>query len=140
MKNATEVDLVAHGTLSDSSHASYLLLAPERDGSELGVSRVRTASLQGAPFVVLAACHAAQTAYVLHERFSLPAAFIEAGARGVLAATVEIPDLEAGAFFNAVRERMRAGTAPAQALRDERVRWRREGRGAAWLDSVLLFE
>jgi hypothetical protein len=104
------------------------------------VTEVRGSSLQGAPFVVLAACHAGHTAYVLHEPFSLPAAFIEAGARGVLAATVEIPDLEAGAFFNAVRERLRAGASPASALRDERVRWRREGRGAKWLDSVLLFE
>ncbi len=65
---------------------------------------------------------------------------MEAGARGVLAATVEIPDLEAQAFFNAVRERMRSGAAPAVALRDERLRWLREGRGTKWLDGVLLFE
>jgi hypothetical protein len=58
----------------------------------------------------------------------------------VLAATVEIPDLEAAAFFNAVRERMRSGKSPAEALRDERVQWLRAGRGTKWLDSVLLFE
>jgi hypothetical protein len=140
MKDATEIDLVAHGTLNDYSDASYLMLAPEPDGSELGASAVRRASLQGAPFVVLAACHAAHATYSVDDPISLPAAFIEAGARGVLAATVEIPDLEAQAFFNAVRERMRSGTAPALALRDERMRWLNEGRGASWLDSVLLFE
>jgi hypothetical protein len=145
MKNATEIDLVAHGILSDFSDASYLLLAPERGGSrpgspELGISEVRAASLKGAPFVVLAACHAAHATYSVDEPLSLPAAFIEAGARGVLAATVEIPDLEAEDFFNAVRERMRLGTAPALALRDERLRWLSKGWGKTWLDSVLLFE
>jgi hypothetical protein len=71
---------------------------------------------------------------------SLPAAFITAGARGVLAATVEIPDLEAQDFFNAVRERMRSGATPAVALREERMRWLGEGKGATWVESVLLFE
>jgi CHAT domain-containing protein len=140
MKNATEIDLVAHGIVSDSADTSYILLAPEQDGPELGISEVRAATLQGAPFVVLAACQAAHTAYALHEPLSLPAAFIEAGARGVLAATVEIPDLEAEAFFKPVRERMRSGAPPADALRDERTRWLKEGKGARWLDSVLLFE
>jgi cellulose synthase operon protein C len=140
MKNATEIDLVAHGIINDYSDTSYLVLAPGPEGSELGVSKVRTASLQGAPFVVLAACHAAHATYSLDDPFSLPAAFIEAGARGVLAATVEIPDREAEAFFNAIRERLRSGMAPKLALRDERVRWLREGRGAQWLGSVLLFE
>jgi hypothetical protein len=145
MKNATEIDLVAHGILNDFSDASYLLLAPERGGlrpgsPELGISEVRAASLKGAPFVVLAACHAAHATYSVDAPLSLPAAFIEAGARGVLAATVEIPDLEAEAFFNAVRERMRSGTSPALALREERLRWFSEGRGEKWLDSVLLFE
>jgi CHAT domain-containing protein len=140
MKNATEIDLVAHGILNDSADASYLLLAPEPGGPELSISKVRAAALQGAPFVVLAACHAAHATYSIEAPLSLPAAFIEAGARGVLAATVEIPDLEAEAFFNAVREHMRSGKSPAQALREERLRWLEEGRGAQWLDSVLLFE
>jgi len=140
MKDATEIDLVAHGIIDDSSNISYLMLAPGEEGPELSVQRVRSAALRGAPFVVLAACHAAHTAYTLDTPFSLPAAFVEAGARGVLAATVEIPDLEAAAFFNAVRERMRSGTPPALALRDERVQWLRAGRGVKWLDSVLLFE
>jgi CHAT domain-containing protein len=140
MRDATEIDLAAHGIINGYANASYLLLASEPDGPELDVLEVRAASLQGAPLVVLAACHAAHTAHVLHEPFNLPAAFIEAGARGVLAATVEIPDLEAGKFFNALRRRIRSGTPPAIALRDERAQWLREGRGALWLDGVLLFE
>jgi hypothetical protein len=140
MREATEIDLVAHGIVDGASNTSYLLLAPGPEGSELSVPQVRATSLRGAPFVVLAACSAAHTAYTVDSPFSLPASFIDAGARGVLAATVEIPDLEAGAFFNAVRERIRSGAPPALALRDERVRWREQRRGGAWLDSVLLFE
>ncbi|MDY7228723.1 CHAT domain-containing protein [Hyalangium rubrum] len=140
MRDATEIDLVAHGTINESTNASYLLLASEPDGPELGVAEVRAASLQGSPFVVLAACHAAHTASSFDSPFSLPAAFIEAGARGVLASTVEIPDQEAEKFFNAVRERMRSGTSPVQALREERLKWLSAGQGTQWLDSVLLFE
>ncbi|MFP2925545.1 CHAT domain-containing protein [Pyxidicoccus sp. 3LG] len=140
MKDATEIDLVAHGIIDGTANTSYLLLAQEAEGHRLSVPQVRSASLKGAPFVVLAACHAAHTAYMLDSPFSLPASFIEAGARGVLAATVAIPDLEAGAFFNAIRERLRKGEAPALALRDERMKWSGEKRGGAWLDSVLLFE
>jgi hypothetical protein len=140
MKNATEIDLVAHGIINDYSDTSYLVLAEGPEGSKLGVSKVRAASLLGAPFVVLAACHAAHSTSLLDDPFSLPTAFIEAGARGVLAATVEIPDREAEAFFNAIREQLRAGKDPKLALRDERVRWLREDRGGPWLESVLLFE
>jgi hypothetical protein len=142
MEDATEIDLVAHGTLNDFSNAAYLMLAQDQKSrdSKLDVFAVRKASLKGAPFVVLAACYAANPTYSVDNPLSLPAAFIEAGARGVLAATVEIPDREAQAFFNAVRKRMRDGAAPALALRDERVQWLDKGRGQSWLDSVLLFE
>jgi hypothetical protein len=140
MQDATEIDLVAHGVIDGASDSSYLMLAPGQEDPELSVAQVRSASLRGAPFVVLAACHAAHTTYSLDTPFSLPAAFIEAGARGVVAATVAIPDLEAAAFFNAVRERIRSGAPPALALRDERVRWLEQRRGAPWLDNVLLFE
>jgi hypothetical protein len=140
MRDAREIDVVTHGIINDRSNASYLLLASEPGGAELRLPQVREASLRGAPFVVLAACHAAHTSYALHEPLSLPAAFIEAGARGVLAATEKIPDQEANAFFNAIRERMREGTDPALALRDERMKWLREGRLAEGFDSILLFE
>jgi hypothetical protein len=140
MKYATEIDLVAHGIINDYSDTSYLVLAEGPEGSRLGVSKVRAASLLGAPFVVLAACHAAHSTSSLDDPFSLPTAFIEAGARGVLAATVEIPDREAEEFFNAIREQLRAGVPPKLALRDERMRWLKEDRGGQWLESVLLFE
>lgn len=140
MASATEVDVVAHGIVREASDASYLVLAPEADGFELTATRIRGRRLAGAPLVILAACHAAHAAPVLYEPFSLPAAFIDAGARGVIAATTEIPDVEAGRFFNAVRARIRAGASPATSVRDERVEWTREGKGRTWLESVLVFE
>ena len=88
--------------------------------------------------VVLAACHAGQVAPYLHAVWSLPVAFVEAGARAVLASPAPIHDAEAGPFFEAVLQRIRAGQPPASALRDERVAWL--GRGVGWVREVLLFE
>ncbi|TSC34516.1 CHAT domain-containing protein [Corallococcus sp. Z5C101001] len=140
MEDATEIDLVTHGNIHDSASTSYLLLAPDMEGPELTLSRIRTTSLRGAPFVMLAACKAAHTTYAVHEPLSIPAAFFEIGARGVLAATQDIYNEEANAFFNDIRERMRSGVLPAVALRDVRQEWLGAGRGTTWVNSVLLFE
>jgi hypothetical protein len=140
MEDASEVDLVTHGEINGYSSASFLLLAEDENGPELHASRVRSATFRKAPFIVLAACKAAHTTYAVHEPLSLPAEFLNAGARGVLAATEKLLDKEVNVFFNQVRERMRSGQPPAVALRDEREAWRREGRARDWLDSILLFE
>jgi hypothetical protein len=143
MEEASEIDLVTHGLVSPVSEASYLVLAKEGGAAgtdELRVPRIREAKLKGAPLVVLAACDAGRTAPILYEPVSLPNALLKAGARAVLAATRPIPDLEASEFFNAVRARIRQGALPAVALREERVKWLQQNQGAAWLDSVLLFE
>jgi CHAT domain-containing protein len=89
--------------------------------------------------VVLAACHAAHAFPSLHEPAGLPSAFLEAGARAVIAVTVEIPDLEAARFFDAVRERIRAGVAPAAALRDVRMSTQVTSKDD-WRRGVLIFE
>ncbi|MFP2895649.1 CHAT domain-containing protein [Corallococcus sp. 4LFB] len=141
MGAATEVELHTHGVFSQElSDASLLMLAPERDGRyALSAQQVRTHGLPKAPLVFLAACGAARTAPFPHESFSLPVAFLEAGARAVLAATVDIPD-SAGRFFNDVRERIHAGVAPAVALRDERQAWLQASPGDRWVHDVLLFQ
>ncbi|MBZ4407095.1 CHAT domain-containing protein [Myxococcus sp. XM-1-1-1] len=142
MAQASEVELHTHGLFSASqSDASMVVLAPEADGSYvLTVDKVRQARLSHAPLVLLATCGAARTAPFPHESFSLPMAFIEAGASAVLAASVEIPD-SAGAFFERVRERIRAGERPSVALRDLRASWLLERPDdARWLSRVLLFE
>ncbi|HLL54389.1 MAG TPA: hypothetical protein VK447_12620, partial [Myxococcaceae bacterium] len=71
----------------------------------------------------------------------LPNALLEAGARAVIAVSVDnIPDQESAAFFAAVREQIRAGAKPAVAVRDQRVAWKREGKGLSWIGGVLVFE
>jgi hypothetical protein len=141
MAGASEVELHAHGAFSpELSDASLVVLAPEKDGRyALSAAQVRGLKLERAPLVLLATCGAARATPFLHESFSLPVAFIEAGAATVLASTVDIPDT-AGRFFEAVRERIRAGTPPAIALRDERRRWLTADSAADWVHSVLLFE
>ena len=141
MAEATEIEVHAHGLLNpDVSEASLVVLSPEPQGRyALTAPEVRGQRLRGAPVVILAACRAAHTAPFLHAPFSLPVAFVEAGARAVFAATVDLPDAQAGPFFEAVRGRIRQGAAPSEALRDERVAW--GGRpGSEWVERVLLFE
>ncbi|WP_147470379.1 CHAT domain-containing protein, partial [Corallococcus sp. AB049A] len=141
MSTATEVEIHTHGVFSQElSDASLLMLAPERDGRyALTARQVREQGLPHAPLVFLAACGAARTAPFPHESFSLPVAFVDAGARAVLAATVDIPD-SAGGFFNAVRERIHSGAAPGVALRDERQAWLQASPADRWVHDVLLFE
>jgi tetratricopeptide (TPR) repeat protein len=141
MARATEIEAHVHGVINLAvSDASFLVLSPEPAGRyALTADEVRERRLEGAPLVILAACRAAHTAPTLHEPFSLPGAFIQAGARTVLAATVDIPDTEAGAFFDAVRERIRSGQPAANALRDVRVRWLQDN-PSSWVRSVLVFD
>jgi hypothetical protein len=141
MERATEIEIHAHGLVDlDSSEASLLVLSPESDGRyALTVRDLRERHLMGSPLVILAACRAAHTGPMLYEPFSLPAAFIAAGARTVLAATVDVPDAEADPFFKAVRERITAGQSPALALRDVRGEWLARD-PKSWVRAVLVFD
>jgi CHAT domain-containing protein len=141
MARATEIETHVHGLINLAvSDASFLVLAPEPGGRyALTADEVGARRLQGAPLVILAACRAAHTAPTLHEPFSLPVSFIQAGARTVLAATVDVPDTEAGTFFDAVRERIRSGQPAARALRDVRMQWLQRN-PSSWVRSVLVFD
>jgi hypothetical protein len=69
----------------------------------------------------------------------LPAAFVYAGARAVIASASPIPDSEASAFFDDVRARIRTSAPAAIAVRDARVAWLAQHRGD-WVRDVLVFE
>jgi hypothetical protein len=141
MAKATEIEIHAHGLVDLSqSDASLVALSPDTDGSfALTAGELRSHKLAGSPLVLLAACQAAQGGNELHAPWSLPEAFLEAGARAVLASTSEIPDSQAREFFDAVRARIRDGASPAAALRDERVAFRARP-GSQWVDDVLVFD
>lgn len=141
MGSATEVAIHTHGLAGpEGSDASLLVLAKGEDGRfALTAHDIQGARLAGHPMVLLAACYSGQTAPWLHGTFGLPIAFIQAGARGVIAATVQIPNSEAYAFFEPVLARIRAGEPPAVVLRDERQAWLKR-QGGSWVEHVLLFQ
>jgi hypothetical protein len=136
-----EVTIHAHGLVDVAQpDASFIALSPEIDGRfAMTVADVRQARFQTSPLIILAACRASQAAPVWHEVWSLPAAFVYAGARGVVAAAAPIPDAEAGPFFDELRHRAEAGVPVAIALRDVRKAWLAKGRGT-WVRDVIVFE
>ncbi len=139
-ETASLIEFETHGLMSASSEdASMLILSPSAQGYALTASKVRTAKLARHPVILLGACHAATVAPFFRERWSLPHAFLEAGARAVIAAPVDLPDGEARTFFSLLSEAIRKGTNPALALRNERIRWLKQG-GSGWVRSVLVFE
>lgn len=141
MSEATDIDLATHGKIDPGSNTAYLLLAPGADGNDaLYENRIRRQRLWGAPLVVLAACEAARGTSALHEHGSLPNAFLAAGAHTVLAATQQIPNDDASAFFAAVRERIRGDVHPSVATRDERMKWLSSRKDSEWVNGVLVFE
>ncbi len=141
MRDAGEVIIHAHGLVDLAvSAASHLVLSRDAGGRfALTADAIAAQRFTGKPVVVLAACRAAQPAAQVHEPWSLPSAFLRAGARAVLASTEPIPDRDSAAFFDDVLREIRGGKSPAVAL--ESVRSRRRVAGAsAWFESVVVFE
>ena len=141
MANATEIEVNAHGLVDLAfSDASLIALSPDADGAwALSAGAVRNHPLSGRPLVLHGACRAAVGAPLLYAPWSLPAAFLEAGARAVLASRDDIPDSQVRLFFDAVIAGIRVGQSERIALRDARLAFRTRP-GGAWVDSVLLFE
>jgi hypothetical protein len=141
MVDADEIDVHAHGLVNlGLSDASLIVLSPQPDGQyALTAGEVRRQRLKRSPVVLLASCRAAQTVPYLHEPWSLPTAFLDAGARAVIASPTDIPDAEAGPFFEAVRARLRAGEPPAVAVRNERQALLTRD-PQSWVRTVVIFE
>ncbi|MFP2902174.1 CHAT domain-containing protein, partial [Corallococcus sp. 4LFB] len=138
MKDATEVELHTHGLSGAVSDAAFLALSPDAAGRyALTAEDLEGQTLQGAPVVMLAACDANVGACAT-TRCEPAAALIQAGP-AVVAPSTEVPDVEAGAFFQALQDSLRRGTPPAQALRDTRARWLQQG-SARWVQDLVAFE
>jgi hypothetical protein len=140
LSQADFAEIHAHGFVDlGISDVSLIALSPDLDGSFALTARVIAGlELPRAPFVTLAACDAAYTAPYLHEPWSLPYAFLLAGARGVLAPATVIPDKEAGGFFRAVGDQILRGVDPAVVLRDQRLA--RQADPTDWVNGVVLFD
>lgn len=140
LADASYAELHVHGQLDPTvADGAFLALTPGADDRwALTAADVRTRHFAAAPVVVLAACRAASVAPFLHARWSLPDAFLAAGARAVIAPTVEVPDDAAAAFFDDLRAHLAAGESPAAAT--AAVRTAALGRGQTWAAGVVVFE
>lgn len=146
LPDADVVEVHAHGLVdTELSDAALLVLSPDPDGVyALTAAQVRQRTLPRQPLVVLGACDSASGASYADDlswrsaAWSLPAGFLAAGARGVLAATHEIPDRPSAAFFADVLARVSGGAHPALALRDARVAALAQGQ--SWVESIVLFQ
>ncbi|SEK31547.1 Putative zinc-finger [Stigmatella aurantiaca] len=141
LTDATQVEFHAHGlSRSGFSDASFLALSPGARGRyALTAADLQGRSLRGAPLVLLAACEANVGALRYHDVWSLPAAFIQAGARSVVAPSSQVPDAEVGTFFQELLERVDAGATAAQALRDTRRAWL-QTKPTRWVEDLVVFE
>jgi len=138
LATATYAELHVHGIASaHDDDATYLALSPDADGTfALRAGAVRRAKLAKAPLVVLAACRAAAVAPSLRERWSLPDAFLAAGASAVVAVDVAIPDASARAIFDELHRRVAAGEPVERALAAIR---QAAGPDAAWARRLVVF-
>jgi cellulose synthase operon protein C len=134
--------LHVHGLVdSEVTDASYLVLSPEPSSGQFALTArdVKKETLSGHPLVLLAACDSGDTTTDLAQGHGLPEAFIEAGARAVLAVSARVKDPESEQFFRPLLASIQSGAPPAAALRTAREKWRRE-HGSSWADQVVLFE
>jgi CHAT domain len=144
LPGATDVELYMHGLQrAMDAEGPYLALTPDRDAGgefKLTAQFLRPLELSGAPYVYLKACRAADAGLQNYANRSLAEAFVERGARAVFAATVPIPDREADQFFDNIRERIRAGKAPAVALAEARGEYIPAADEKDWISDVVALE
>ena len=139
MVTATEVEIRAHGR--GDFGVNYLILSPDPNGEyRLTADRIRENPLRGAPVVVLSACRVGESAQYFHDPWSLASAFLHAGARAVFASPEPVADSSSDEFFAAIRRAVRGGTAPAAALRDQRLARKASSEEDAWVRSVVVFQ
>ena len=140
ISDATEIEIRAHGITELG--VTHLVLSPGRGDRDYSLSaeQIRSRTLTGAPVVVLGACEAGSSARYSHESWGLAPAFIEAGARAVFASPAPIQDLDADAFFAAIRDAVARGVEPAVALRDRRQARKLSTGEFSWVDRVVVFE
>jgi tetratricopeptide (TPR) repeat protein len=140
LETADLVDFEVHGLVDASApDGAVLVLSPDSQGNyAISATDIRELRLARGPVVLLGACRSATGSHYRDVTWTLPQAFVRAGARAVYASVAELPDDRVGDFLAGVARRLEGGVAPSVALRDERVEWLR--RGEAWAREVVLFD
>ncbi len=118
---ADVIHFAVHGTYEAEQAMDGLILV---DGSALDALAVRGTPLHGHPFVFLNACQVGRGNQLLGDHAGLAAAFLFAGAAGVIAPLWQIDDRIARDIAIRFYERALRGEAPAEILRTERAAFR----------------
>jgi CHAT domain-containing protein/tetratricopeptide (TPR) repeat protein len=122
-RRSTLIHFAGHAN-SDAmlSHGALLLAAAGGDSGILDSSEVARLRLERNPLVLLAACGTFRgDALHVAGMSSLSRSFLVAGARGVVGTLWEIDDDVSASLFLRVHEHLRAGLAPADALRAAQI-------------------
>jgi hypothetical protein len=118
---ADVIHFAVHGTYDAEEAKDGLILV---DGSALDPLAVRGIALRGHPFVFLNACQVGRGDQILGDHAGLAAAFLFAGASGVIAPLWSIDDKLARDIAVRFYERAMRGEPPAEVMRTERVAFR----------------
>jgi CHAT domain-containing protein len=118
---ADVIHFAVHGSYEAELAMDGLILV---DGSALDALAVRGTPLHGHPFVFLNACQVGRGNQLLGDHAGLAAAFLFAGAAGVIAPLWQIDDRIARDIAIRFYERALRGEAPAEILRTERAAFR----------------
>ncbi len=118
---ADVIHFAVHGTYEAEEARDGLILV---DGSALDPLAVKGIPLRGHPFVFLNACQVGRGSQLLGDHAGLAAAFLFAGASGVIAPLWSIDDRLARDIAIRFYERAMRGEAPAEIMRTERAAFR----------------
>ena len=118
---ADVIHFAVHGTYDAEEAIDGLILV---DGSALDPLAVKGIPLHGHPFVFLNACQVGRGSQLLGDHAGLAAAFLFAGASGVIAPLWSIDDRLARDIAIRFYERAMRGEAPAEIMRTERAAFR----------------
>jgi CHAT domain-containing protein len=120
VSNAGLVHFAGHAAADIDEPASSSLVFEGSDGRvvRLNAERIRRSSFRLSPLIVLAGCSTGKGKLRRTEGVgSLAVAFLEAGARGVVATLWDLDDEDSSRMFQVFHEQLRRGARPAEALR-----------------------
>ena len=117
------IHIASHAFVNTRDARASALLLAGRDGQNgvFTVSEIAALRLPRSPLVVLAGCTTGNRGSARGSVSSLAAAFLAAGARDVIASLSDVDDDVTLYFSNALHTRLRAGVAPAAALRETQL-------------------
>jgi cellulose synthase operon protein C len=136
---ASLLEFHVHTAKVPTSDAPALALSESGTRWALTAEQISTWKLSQRPVVLLADCAGAVPAKYAHVAWSLPAAFLAAGAGAVVAALTDLPDAEAGEFFAAIRAGLRTEANLAKVV--ARARAEKIARDpTSWARQIVVFQ